>query len=119
MSSETGTVTTLAEDGTPGPVVGWFIYYGTCGVARPRIHPTREAAWEFHVRGETSVDEAACTCGNPSVPVVLQTSYGGGIRWHSRACITCGAITGYRDEFAEMQEQERRDPWGFSGMGQD
>lgn len=93
-----------------GTLVGHFLYDGTNSVARRRIHPTLDAAWATRRDG---VDEPACTCGDAPVPVTLRTDYGGGSEWDSEACLPCGVITGYRDQYQWMREEEARSRWAW------
>lgn len=71
-------------------VRGWFEYNGTVDCVTSRIRPTSDEVYD-HWR---SHDPATCTCGQPSEPVQLYTTYGDGFWWLGSACFTCMAITG-------------------------
>lgn len=72
-----------------GECVGYFEYDGTRDVACTAITPDRDTLSE---NWRSDANERDCTCGQPSVPVVLYSSYGGGFHWPATACLRCGAI---------------------------
>ena len=94
-----------------GERVGFFIYGGTCDVAYTRISATQDEAWSYNRKPE---GDAKCSCGQPPVPVILHSTYGGGADWASTACLKCGAITGYLSQYEEDEEREQNNGgwWG-------
>lgn len=73
-----------------GKVVAHFEYNGTSNVCCPKMYDTWKAMNAEWRKGPW----VKCTCGKPSVDVILYTDYGNGYYWPGKACFECGCITG-------------------------
>ncbi|MEK7654599.1 MAG: hypothetical protein AAB345_05025 [Patescibacteria group bacterium] len=71
-------------------VVGFFEYDGCSDIAISAIWNTLE---EVETNWRSGVWKR-CTCGQPSVDVLLFTDYGGGFYWPAKVCLKCRAILG-------------------------
>lgn len=66
-------------------VAAHYEYDGTSDIALPRMYLTSDEVKANWRKGSW----VECTCGEPSVPVVLYTDYGYGSHWDGKACFKC------------------------------
>lgn len=112
MSNATGYVYAVSDDqeSEHGPLLGHFIYFGSCDTACTAIFSTEEGAWKAN---RTDAAYAECHCDKAATHVILHSTYGNGFSWESMACLPCGAITGYRSRWEEEADRfrENRGMW--------
>lgn len=95
-----------------GKIIGYVEYQGSGGMVMSRFFDTVEEVSE-HWRTRP---QASCTCGQPSVPILIWVEYARGFHWPSEACLACHAITGPVDDNDEsFWADDGNDPWPKEG----
>lgn len=80
-----------------GAVVRYFQWRTISGFAWSHLLPDRQA-YDHHREVDTDLPYLVCTCGQPSVKVLLVEHCAGSITYFpSEACLICNAITGPTD----------------------
>lgn len=98
MSHSSGTVT------FPDGQVKYFEYNGTCDVARRGLYDTMDEMKKYWRKEQPHVPKRLEESYEDEVEVEVETHYGGGIEWTSRASISKMIITGPTNDRIDNHE---------------